>query len=83
MQKALDEIESSKRLALERYKADELKRMAEERENLRQEREVKDREFHQGLVEPESGMLNKYKEEVKHRADDKMKEEYERQLKQE
>ena len=37
--------------------------MAEEREKLRQERELKDREF-QGKAEPDEGMMNKYKEEI-------------------
>ena len=60
--KALQEIERSKEIALKKFKAEELKRMAEEREKMRREREAKEleleREKSKALREPEDGMLN-------------------------
>ena len=60
VEKALDEIEQSKRLALERYKADELRKMAQERENMRMDREARDRAF-RGFPEPDGGMMEQYR----------------------
>jgi len=52
----LDEIEQSKRVALERYKADELRKLAHDRDKMRLEREAHERE-RQGFREPHDGMM--------------------------
>ena len=50
---------------MEKFKADELKRMADNREKLRKEREAKEleleREKNKALVEPDDGLMNQYK----------------------
>ena len=45
VQKALEEIERSKKVAIERFKMEELRRMEEEREKMRKDREAKEREM--------------------------------------
>ena len=57
VQKALDEIERSKRIALEKFKAEEMKRIGDERKEMEQSREVKERDL-SGFPEPANGLMN-------------------------
>ena len=43
--KALQEIERSKEIALKKFKAEEMKRMEDEREKMRKEREAQEDEL--------------------------------------
>lgn len=64
----MDEIERTKQVVLEKYKADEMKRMTEEREKLRKEREARELELERSkqlaLREPEDGLLNQFKRQT-------------------
>mgnify|MGYP001626545095 CR=1 FL=1 len=44
-------------MTLERFKAEEMKRMADERDKMAKEREASERDF-KGLKEPDSGMMS-------------------------
>lgn len=57
VQKALNEIEKSKRIALERFKAEEMQRLAQERESMAHRRHLDERDM-RGLSEPAEGMLS-------------------------
>ena len=52
--KALQEIERSKEIALKKFKAEEIKRMEEEREKIRKEREAKEQELERDKREREA-----------------------------
>ena len=61
----LEEIEKSKKIAMDKYKADEMKRLQEEREKIRKDREARELELerakNKALQEPDDGMLTQVK----------------------